>query len=315
MTSIVLALEVVAPLCIMMLIGYGIRKAQWVDEHSLNVMNRLVFKIFLPILVFMNVYRLNLEEIKSGKILDLVLMIWLIILFVIFASLILLKIKVPDIKRRTVMTQGIFRSNLVLFGLPVATSIYGTENTTTITLLIATVIPAFNILSVILLERTRKAKVEIKDLIISILKNPFIIVSILGVILILFDIKIPSFLESPLNSISKVGTPLAFIILGATLNFKSLTKNWKALFVVAVGKLILVPSLTFTLAYCLGFGQEVIVAIIGAMASPTAVSSFSMAKALDIEGELAGQIVVVTTVSSIVTLFFWIAGLKMAGLI
>jgi predicted permease len=62
MENIILAFSVVFPLMVMMLTGYLLQKKKVTDEHSLNIMNKMVFKVFLPILLFINIYSMDLEE-------------------------------------------------------------------------------------------------------------------------------------------------------------------------------------------------------------------------------------------------------------
>ncbi|MBP1757070.1 MAG: hypothetical protein H6Q59_3468, partial [Firmicutes bacterium] len=58
MNNILLAISVVFPLVLQMAIGYVLRKKKITDVHSLNVMNKLVFRVFLPLLLFLNIYSL-----------------------------------------------------------------------------------------------------------------------------------------------------------------------------------------------------------------------------------------------------------------
>lgn len=315
MDSIQLAFEVVFPLFFMMAVGYAVRRAGWVDAPSVNAMNRLAFRVFLPILVFLNIYQSNLENVISKQTITLILVVWFCVLSAIFLTMIVLKKKVPEIKRRSVMTQGIYRGNLVLFGIPVAMTLGGSEAVAKAAVLIATVIPLFNFAAVILLERARSGKAEVKKMVIQIGKNPLIIASVLGIIACALQLQIPVVLESPLQSLANVATPLAFVILGASLKLGEFKQNRNALLVVACGKLMLVPALAFLLAVLLGLQRSELIAIIGALASPTAVSSFSMAKEMNVEGELAGQIVAFTSVMSIVTIFLWVTGLGICGVI
>lgn len=315
MDSIQLAFEVVFPLFFMMAVGYGVRRAGWVDDASVNAMNRLAFRVFLPILVFLNIYQSNLEKVITKDTMLLIGVVWFCVLLAIGLSMVIFRKKVPDIKKRSVMTQGIYRGNLVLFGIPVAMTMGGSEAVAKAAVLIATVIPLFNFAAVILLERARSGKADVKKMLVQICKNPLIIASVLGICACALQVKLPDFLESPLQSLANVATPLAFVILGASLKLGDFRKNGRVLLIVSLGKLVIVPAIAFTLAVGLGFQGSELIAMIGALASPTAVSSFSMAKEMDVEGELAGQIVAFTSVMSIVTIFLWVTGLGMSGVL
>lgn len=315
MNSIILAFSVVFPLMFMMTVGYTLRKVKITDEHSLKVMNKLVFRVFLPLLLFLNIYTMEPEEalnIKNVKLLGLTagcVLAAVFLMHLIFPRLI------KDKKKCSVMIQGIFRSNLVLFGIPIVASIYGDNRTGTVSLLAAFIVPLFNVLAVVVLEYYRSETIEAKKVIYSIVKNPLIIASLTAFLMLILHIRLPQLFLSPMESISKVATPLAFIVLGGTFEVKRVTVNMKYLTAAVLGRLIFFPGILFTLALLLGLREEALVALIGAAASPTAVSSFNMAMEMDADGELAGQIVVFTSILSIVTIFFWVLLFKSTGVI
>lgn len=315
MNNIILALQVVFPLILMMSVGYAVRQLKITDEYSLNVMNKLVFRVFLPLMLFLNIYTLKPEEALSTDNAKLLLLTVLSISGIILLTHLLLPRFVKDKKRVSVMIQGIFRSNLVIFGIPIAASIYGDERTGIVSLLAAFIVPFYNFLAVFVLEYYRGSKINLKALALGIIKNPLILASLLALLVVLLNIKLPDMLLSPLQSMSKVATPLAFIVLGGTFHFNKLMSNIKPLLVVTIGRLVLFPALVFMLAIIFGFRNEAIVALIGLAASPTAVSSFTMAMEMDADSELAGQIVIVTSIACIITLFFWVLLLRTLGFI
>ena len=154
MENFILSFNVVTPLFIIMSLGYYLKYIKLLDKQTLNVMNRVCFKIFLPILLFFNIYQ---SDVKSSFNINLITfsVSSIVVLFIVLCFLIP-KIE-KDNKKRGVMIQGIFRSNFVIFGMPIATSIYGEGNIGTTALLIAVIVPLFNLLSVISLELFKDA--------------------------------------------------------------------------------------------------------------------------------------------------------------
>jgi predicted permease len=299
----------------MLSIGYGLRRLKVTDEPSLNVMNKLVFRVFLPILLFLNIYSLKPEEALNIENTGLLCFTALSVIGITLLMHLLFPIFFKEKKKCSVMIQGIFRSNLVLFGIPIAISIYGENHIGKVSLLAAFIVPLFNILAVLVLEYYRGNKAEYKKILLSILQNPLIVASILAFLLLMLHIPLPELLLTSLSNMSKVATPLAFVVLGGTFQFTKLASNMKYLFTVVAGKLILFPAIVFTLAILIGFRGEALVAVLGAVATPTAVSSFSMAMEMDADSELAGQIVVFTSVFSILTIFLWVLFLRSCGFI
>lgn len=310
MNNIILAFQVVFPLILMMTVGYVVRQLKITDEASLNVMNKLVFRVFLPLLLFLNIYSLKPEEALNEDNGKLLLLSALCIMGIIILTHMLFPLFIKDKKRVSVMIQGIFRSNLVIFGIPIAASIYGENRIGIVSLLAAFIVPFYNFLAVVVLEYYRGSKIKLKSLFLSIIKNPLIVASLFAFLIILLGIKLPDPLLTPLQSMSRVATPLAFVVLGGTFHFNRLVHNIKPLITVTLGRLLLFPAIIFIIAIIMGFRNESLVALIGVAASPTAVSSFTMAKEMEADDELAGQIVIITSIACIITLFFWVLVLR-----
>lgn len=312
MNNLILSFNVVAPLCLVMALGYFLKYIKMFDENTLDVMNNVAFKIFLPILLFYNIYTTDLENVFNPK-----LMVFACLSVIILFVILILFIPVieKDDSRRGVMIQGIFRSNFVLFGIPVATSIVGEGNVGTTALLIGVVVPTFNVLAVICLETFRGGKITLKKIAHGIIINPLIIGALLGLMSLILNIKLPIFLETSIKDIAKIATPLSLILLGASFSFSNIKKYLKETLIVVLGKLILVPLVFLSIAYYIGFRNIALLSLMAMFAAPTAISSFQMAKQMDGDYDLAGQIVVFTSAFSIITVFGWIFILKQLSLI
>jgi predicted permease len=310
MDNLLLALNVVFPLMIMMILGYFLKKINFVDDHSLNVMNNLVFRVFMAILLFLNIYNVEIgDTLNISNIQLIVFAVVSLIIYILVLSFIV-PLFVKDKQKCSAMIHGMFRANLVLFGIPITVSIYGEDSIGFVSLLSAVLVPVFNIAAVTLLEVYRGGKVSFKKVILGIISNPLIQAAALAIIFILIGIRIPDLILTPLESISKITTPLAFIILGASLKFGSLARNFKYLATVVIGKLIFFPVVVISIALLLGYRNNAIVALLGAAASPSAVASFTMSKAMGSDGDLAGEIVVTTSIVSMITIFLWVLVLK-----
>lgn len=315
MESFYLALSVVFPLFFMMGAGYVVKKLHMADERSFNVMNTLVFRMFLPILLFLNVYHLEPAAIFTPDNLKmLVITVAFIFLTILVFGQILRHSSFPR-QEHPVLLQGIYRSNLALFGLPVIQSIYGEADSSSIYILIVFVIPIYNILAVMLLEEIRIKEIAPGDLLKKIFKNPLVDASLLGAVFCFAGITLPQILLDSLDRMSDVATPLAFVVLGGTLEISSFRKNSREILFVSFLRLILVPAVVLGAGILAGLRDVPLVAMMACVASPIAVSSFSMAKEMNKEPELAGELVAATSVLSLLTIFCWIVALRSLGLI
>lgn len=276
-------------------------------------MNNVTFKTFLPLLLFYNVYKTDLNGAINAK-----LMIFApaaIFTACILATIVIMFIEKEN-KRRGVLIQSIFRSNFVLFGLPVVISLFGDESAGITSMLIAVIVPMFNFLAVIVLEIFRGGKINIKKIVQgNNNNNPLILSSMAGLVLLFLGIKLPHFLEMSINDISKIATPLALIILGGSFEFSGISNNIKQIFIGVFGKLVVIPLIFVPIAIKLGFRDIELATLMIMLTAPTAVSSFTMAEQMDADGELAGQLVVFTSALSVFTIFIWIFVIKQLGYI
>ena len=310
MENFLLALNVVLPMFFTMSLGTILRKLKWVDENSLNIINKLIFKVFMSTLLFLNIYNIGDLSVLSADNLKLLAYTFIIILVILFLAWLFYAFKIKDRKKLSVLIQGVYRGNFILFGLAIADSLYGKEGLGVVSILTIITIPTFNTLAVIILEYYSGKEISIKKLFKQILKNPLILASIIGVIFIVFKITIPKPVHKTLVDISKIATPLAFIVLGGELKFGNMLKNIKYLISVNILRLIVNPIITLGIGRLLGFDGAEIVALLALSACPTAVSSFTMAKEMGADGDLAGEIVATTSIFSILTIFCWVLLLK-----
>ena len=300
----------VLPMCLIMALGYGTRRLGWIRREEIFAINKIAFRIFLPCLLYYNVYCSDL----SGSF-DPLLMAYavggVLLTFGLSLGYTLLTEKLPE--RRGVMIQGMFRSNYVIMGIPVATALLGADQLGTVSILIAVVVPLFNMLAVVVLEVFRGQKPKPLHILGQIAKNPLVIGSVLGILTLAAGIRLPHILEQTIQNISAIASPLQLFLLGAFFQFSGLKTYRRELVTVSAAKLIVSPGLFLGLGALLGFRGVAFVSLIGIFASPTAVNSFTMAQQMGGDAELAGDIVVTTSAVSILTMFLWIFLFKSLG--
>jgi len=310
--NLILSFNIVLPIFLILSLGYILKKLKILDELTTKNMNSINFKVFLPLLLFYNVYKTDLSVVFNPKLLIFSIISVILVFLLLFIIIPLLE---KDNRKRGVIIQGIFRSNFVIFGVPVCEALFGQNATGVASMLIAVVVPLFNFLAVICLEIYRGGNINFKKIIKGIITNPLIIASIIGLFFIYFKIKLPTPIEKTINDISKIATPLAFILLGSSFTFSAFSLYIKQLSITILGKLIIVPGIVLYIAALLGFRNIELTCLLSVFASPTAVSSYTMAEQMDGDSILAGQIVVLTSIISIITVFLWIFILKQFNLI
>ena len=310
MENLMISANAVLPMCLVMALGYGTRRLGWIRREEISAINKIAFRIFLPCLLYYNVYCSDL----SGSF-DPLLMAYavggVLLTFGLSLGYTLLTEKLPE--RRGVMIQGMFRSNYVIMGIPVATALLGSDQLGTVSILIAVVVPLFNMLAVVVLEVFRGQKPKPLHVLGQIVKNPLVIASALGILTLAAGIRLPHILERTIQNVSAIASPLQLFLLGAFFQFSGLKTYRRELVTVSAAKLIVSPGLFLGLGALLGFRGVAFVSLIGIFASPTAVNSFTMAQQMGGDAELAGDIVVTTSAVSILTMFLWIFLFKSLG--
>jgi predicted permease len=308
------ALNAVLPSFVIIAVGMLIRRKGLVGETALNQFNSVAFRVFLATQLFKNVYDSSVEE--SFDMGLAVYMLVAVLLVTLLTALAVNRLE-PLRERRGVMIQGIFRSNFVLLSLPLMQSLFGDAGSGMVSLMIALVVPLFNVLAVVVLETyAGKEKTDPKKILRGIVKNPLIDATMLSLLVKLsgLDLYRVSAIKSVLSSVAGAATPLCLFILGASFSLGGLKGAARSLWITVAGRLVAVPVVTIAAAALLGFRGPALGVIMVCFGAPTAVSSYNMAREIGGDADLAAGIVVVTTALSCLTLFCWIVLLKTLGL-
>jgi len=309
---ILLGLKVVVPLFIAMAVGYLARRVKLIDEAGVSAVNRLVYWIFLPAILFVSIYETDLTEVFNFR-LVLYSVAGTTLLFVL--SFLMVPLFEKKRERCGVIIQGLIRGNEVYFGFPVVVSLIGEKYLGLMAIIVAFAVPMYNAFSIIALESFKRAAAEKNGLVKSIITNPLIIVTAIGVTLVLTEIKIPMVIMDGVISLSKVATPLALFLLGASFSFTKTKGYLKEVVWVTIIRLIVLPAIVIGTTMLLGFEWYETVILYVTFGVPTAVASFSLARQLGADSVLASQIVVYTSSFAILSVFLWTLVMQLLGIL
>jgi len=307
MSTIILSFNVITPLIILLAIGFMIKRKNMISFQAITDMNNLVYFLLLPLNLFKNIYHSDFTIDFDVK---LIIFCIVTLITIIIAITIIVMILVKDPTKRAAIIQASFRGNFVIFGLPLATSLYGDQIGGMVSIVIAFTVPITNILAVICLETFSKNKLSFKNIIKSVLLNPMIIASLFAILLVVSKIKIPVFADSSITLISQATTTLSLIILGTSFHFHQKIENMRLIALGVMNKLVIFPVLIIITAITLGFRNEQLVVIMSLFSAPAAISCFPMAAKLGADQELTSGILVYTYVFCVLTIFAFIYVLK-----
>lgn len=286
----------------MVLIGVVLRITNVSDRATMKRVDNLIFKLTMPMVSFYNLYKTDFSQLNNlGYIFYGVAVLMLLFL----AAMWLVPRFVHPRPTASAFGQAIFRSNYLIFGNAVAESIYGAGNIGLVSLLGAVAVPLFNVQASILLEAGRNSSASPKKLALAIAKNPTVIATVLGLAVNFSGITLPSLALGVVQDIAGLTTPLSFLSIGVSLNLTAVSGKKGYLASAISLRLVLIPAVFVTIGVLLGFRGQELCALMILFAAPTAVSSYPMAVAMDADGEFAGQMVALTTVLCLPTIFIW----------
>ncbi len=325
--SLIFAVNAVMPIVAMVVIGYLLKKKGFIDEKFAKQANKLVFRLFLPVMLFSNVYKVeDFSEIEYGYIIFTVIASLAVFLFAFPISFFATKKN----ERRGVMLQAAFRSNYALIGIPLAGSLFGEQGELVASLLSLVSVPLINILAVISLTVFNKEgkKATLGGVLLGIVKNPLIQSIALGILAVILrealggagirlDIRDMTPVWKVMGYLSGLATPLALLALGGQFEFSALPGMKKEIVTGVIIRVFVVPSVVLTTAYLLfgnSFGGAEFAALVAMFATPNAVSTVPMTQEMGGDASLAGQLVVWTTLFSTFTIFMAAFLLRLAGI-
>ena len=319
------AFNATAPIILMVAIGYILKRMGFMSPDFAKMANKLVFRIFLPVMLFMNVY--GIKDMGSYDFgFAIYAVVTVLVLFLVGIPTVMLITSPPE--RRGALIQGIFRSNYALIGIPLATALSPDDGAAVATLLSAVVVPVFNILAVIALSIfCGDGKASLKKVLLGIIKNPLIIsifagLCALAVRAIFVELGISFRLQSvapvwkTLEYLKNLATPLALLVLGAQFEFSAIPHLRREIIAGTVIRSLAVPLIGLGVAYLAfsnSFGKAEFASLVAVFATPVAVSSVPMAQEMGADVPLAGQLVVFTTISSAFSVFIASFVLKALG--
>lgn len=300
MAELTITLEIMLPLLMMLAVGWLIRRVGIMSQQTAGSLNKLIFKLFLPVLLFNNIRTL---DIATAPGLGFTAYLFLGVLGIFLLAQLIVPRFVHEPRKSGVMVQGIFRTNFAILGVPLMEAMFGQTGMAAVALALPVVIPLNNVLAVVALSTCSGKKTSPVQMIKDIALNPLIIASMLGGVFLALHITLPSTVNKVCNQLAGLASPLSLLVLGASLRWQGVKENKKEILWTVLLKQAIIPIVMLALAVFLGFRNEELGVMLILFGAPCAVSSYPMAEAMGGDGPLAASQVVLTTIFSMGTLF------------
>lgn len=314
MENLIFSLNATIPVFLMMVLGLLFRRLGLFGEELAEKLNKFVFQVTLPALVFMDLATVDFSQAWDTKF----VLFCFGVTFVSIAAAAGIALLWRDRSIRGEFIQASYRSSAALLGIAFITNIYG--NAGMAPLMIIGSVPLYNIMAVVVLSffRPDRGKIDaaiFRSTLKGIVTNPIILGIVAGLLWSALKMPMPAILQKTLTSLGGVSSPLGLMAMGATFDFKKAFGKLASSATVAAVKLVGFCAVFLPLAVRLGFRDEQLVAILVMLGSATTVSSYVMARSMGHEGVLSSSAVMLTTLFSAFTLTFWLWLLRSLGLI
>ena len=314
--NFIFSVNIMLPMIILVFLGIYLRKVGFINKYFLSGANKIVFYVAIPILIFSNLFRVDIAQFTDFSFVVFVFLYTVGAILVIWGgAYFAFRKKAPNVIGA--FTQGSIRGNAGIVALPLVLSIMGYENAALGILAVAILIPIYNVASVtvLVIHSEKTTGISPKALVFGILKNPPIIATVSGLVIAFFSIQLPPFVETTVFQLSGITTPLALMCLGGGMTFEGFGDRFKYSFMSSIIKVFLLPLGSGILAYLYGFRGDTLAVLILIQGVPSAVAGYVMVSEIGGDLYVAATNVLLTTIMSAFSLTLLIFVLRTLGMI
>jgi malate permease and related proteins len=294
-------IETIAPIFLIIVFGYIIRKKGFLPEQFISEANRFVFLFPLPVMIFVGIVKSNVSDVSPFHIFSVVLPT------IAMAGIAFLLGSLLKLKRGALgsFVQTTFHGNVSYIGLAVLFYTLGEVGLKKGSILIGILILVNNALAIGILSWTSGQHKNVSKALLSIVKTPVIVATFLGVAFLFLGIKMPAVILKSMGILANIALPMALIVIGASITISTMKYSFKFSATATFLKLLLLPGLS--VLFCRVFSvpyQEGLPGII-LLATPTATTAYIMAHELDGDKDLASGAITLSTLVSPISYVLW----------
>ena len=285
MENLLFCLNATVPIFLTMMLGCLFKKIGWIDELFTKRLNKFVFQVALPALLFEDLATVDLAEVWDMGYVAYCFAATFLGIGICYLISLLLK----DKSIQGEFVQASYRSSAALM--------------------------AVVILSILKPERGKVDKALLLKTGKGIVTNPIILGILAGMIWSGLRLPMPKILDKTVSNVGVLATPLGLMALGASFDLKQAAGKIKPAIVATFIKLIGLAAIFLPIGVMLGYTHEHLIALIVMLGSASTVSCFVMAKNMGHDGTLTSSVVVLTTLFSALTMTGWLFIFRTMGLV
>ena len=300
----------------MVAVGIVLRRYRFLDEGFIDKANSLVYYILLPVLLFHEIGGTDFRQAFSGP---LVVGGYAATLATFLLAFLVARALGLGPSETGVFVQGSFRANLAYVGLPIVFNAVGPEGLRKAGILLGMIVPLLNGLSIVALMTPHGAGkgegigTTASRIARQIVTNPIILACLAGIAWSVLKLSFPGMIDRTFRILTPATLPVALLCLGGSFSFERARKGIAVASLATFLKGGVLTGIGIALYRWMGVSGEDL--RIGAimLGCPAAVVTYVMAARLRGDTDLAGTIIIVSTVASAATITGWLFLIRYMG--
>jgi malate permease and related proteins len=300
--------DTLAPLVLLIALGAVLARIRFLGSVFIADLNKLAFWIALPALLFTSASSAATPDSETFRLFAVLVVGTALITLLAFAAS--FAQRMPASARGTLM-QAAFRGNLAYIGIPLLAYSFSEGSTgdnsralgTAVIVMVFTM-ALYNILAVIVLQSSMHSSsgIDWRRTLLSILTNPLLLAGLLGLVVPLLHITLPSFLQRALEALGDAAVPIALMCIGGSLATTRLRGRRSWIVTAALLKVAVLPILVFLLTRLAGLEPADQRTALVLASCPTAAAAFVMARQMGGDEALASGSIALSTLLSFISL-------------
>ena len=290
----------------MILVGFIIGEKGWFDDKSRGLLAKLVTQVALPCYMLYTITQ-RFTAADLLKMLPALRFPALSMVILLGIATAVARIFAVRQDRRGLFISMFFNSNTIFVGLPINQALFGDASIPYVLIYYMCNTTFFWTLGTYLIQRDGKGEAQF-DIRISLKKvfSPPLMGFILGLVMVMLQIKLPAFLASDLQYLGNLTTPLSMIFIGLSVSnagLKQLTLK-KDQFLILLGRFLVAPLLMASIVYWLPLPSLMKQVFIIQSAMPVMTNAPVVARLYGADSDYAAVMVTETTLATMVVIPF-----------
>ena len=288
----------------MILVGFVIGEKGWFDDKSRGLIAKLVTQIALPCYMLYTITQ-RFTAADLLKMLPALRFPALSIVVLLGIATAVAKIFAVRQDRRGLFISMFFNSNTIFVGLPINQALFGDDSIPYVLIYYMCNTTFFWTLGTYLIQRDGEGEAQF-DLKTSVKKvfSPPLMGFILGLVMVMLQIKLPAFLASDLQYLGNLTTPLSMIFIGLSVSHvgvKQLVLG-KDQLLILLGRFLVAPLLMATIVYWVPLPSLMKQVFIIQSAMPVMTNAPVVARLYGADSDYAAVMVTETTLATMVVI-------------